>query len=115
MLRRYKVLVSVQVGEEDLYKCGNRLKDSPLPNAVRYSNTSRPCCLKLIIAVSILSTNRLPLSLFVPNDFLRRSTARRSARSALLLVGSMPSTSTNLHKLLLSCNILSQVCLVFLW
>ena len=53
---------------------------------VRYSSTSHPCWRKLATAVKIRSTNRLPLSLCVPNDFRRHSTARLNGISALVLL-----------------------------
>ncbi|MCG3134804.1 MAG: hypothetical protein HMLKMBBP_02186 [Planctomycetes bacterium] len=42
--------------------------------------------------MSILSTKREPAALAEPNELFRQSTAFRSARSAMLFVGSMPST-----------------------
>src|SRR5262249_21627822 len=65
---------------------------------VRYPSTSSPCCRKVVTTVKMRSTNRLPLSLCVPNDFLRQITARRSGLSALLLVGSTPSTRTKVQR-----------------
>lgn len=51
---------------------------SPAPQAlVGYSSTSRPCWRKLVTAVNIRSTNRLPVALCVPKDFFRHNTARR--------------------------------------
>src|SRR6476619_7505701 len=43
------------------------------------------------------ATKRLPLSLCVPKLTLRHNTAPRRPLSAGLLVGSMPSTRTNVH------------------
>ena len=65
--------------------------------AVRYSSTSLPWGRRLVIAVNIRSTNRLPLSLCVPNDFRLHITARRNGLSALLLVGSTHSSRTKVH------------------
>jgi len=48
------------------------------------------------------STQRLPLSLWVPLERLRQSTAKRSARSVWLLVGSTPASSRNTHRLSIS-------------
>uniref|UniRef100_B8HMW3 Uncharacterized protein n=1 Tax=Cyanothece sp. (strain PCC 7425 / ATCC 29141) TaxID=395961 RepID=B8HMW3_CYAP4 len=47
--------------------------------------------------MSIRETNKLPASLWEPKLFLRHSTAGRSARSAALLVGSMPSVVTKVQ------------------
>ncbi len=79
----------------------------------RYSNTLLPCCLSVVITVKIRSTNRLPDSLCVPNDFRRHKTARRNARSAWLFVGSTPSIWLNVHSDNSSFRILEQVLLVF--
>src|SRR5262245_22233356 len=82
---------------------------------VKYSSTSRPCCRRLVTTVKILSTNRLPLSLCVPNDFRRQSTARRKGRSALLLVGSTPSSRTKVHNETSCLSRFSQVRRVLAW
>src|SRR3954470_9611778 len=66
-------------------------------HALRQSNTFLPCRRHVCTTVSTRSTNRLPCGLSVPPLVLRHNTPCRSARSALLLVGSTPSTATNVH------------------
>ncbi len=92
--------VSVQMGIYD--ESGIRLPNdsdsrAALQASVRKSSTLRPCWRRLVTAVSILPTNQLPYLLCVPKDFLLHNTARLNARSALLLVGSAPSTLTNVQ------------------
>src|SRR6266516_5789435 len=65
--------------------------------AVRYSKTLRCCCFNVDTTVIILSTKREPSSLCVPKLPLRHSTPGRIDLSAVLLVGSTPSTCTNVH------------------
>src|SRR5438093_9628038 len=65
--------------------------------AVRYSKTLRCCCFNVVTTVIILSTKREPSSLCVPTLPLRHSTPGRIDRAAVLLVGSTPSTCTNVH------------------
>src|SRR5262249_61378854 len=67
-------------------------------HAVRYSRTLRPRWRHVATTLRILLTKRLPVSLAVPWLTLRHSTAWRSARSAALVVGSMPSTRAKLPK-----------------
>src|SRR5262245_61391912 len=73
----------------------------PCPQAsmqsLRKANTFLPCCRQVCATVSTRSTNRLPAWLSVPPLVLRHNTPCRSARSPALLVGSTPSTSTNVH------------------
>src|SRR5215467_245870 len=64
---------------------------------VRYSKTLRCCCFSVATTVSMLSTKREPSALCVPKLPLRQSTPGRIALSAVLLVGSTPSTCTNVH------------------
>lgn len=66
---------------------GGEVAEHIAPQAVR----------KVVTTVNIRSTKRLPASLCVPNDVRRHITARRSARSARLFVGSTPSTRTNVQ------------------
>src|SRR6516162_7925855 len=65
--------------------------------AVRYSKTLRCCCFKVVTTVIMLSTKREPSALCVPKLPLRQSTPGRIALSAILLVGSTPSTCTKVH------------------
>src|SRR5207248_5084037 len=65
--------------------------------AVRNSKTLRCCCCNVVTTVIILSTKREPSALCVPKLPLRQSTPGRIDRSAALLVGSTPSTCTNVH------------------
>src|SRR5262245_40379646 len=65
--------------------------------SLRKANTFLPCCRQVCTTVSTRSTNRLPCGLSVPPLVLRHNTPCRSARSPALLVGSTPSTSTNVH------------------
>lgn len=51
----------------------------------------RDCCRQVSVIVSMVSTNWLPALLCVPKESFRQITAGRSARSAALLVGSIPS------------------------
>src|SRR4051812_31395338 len=60
------------------------------------------------------STNRLPATLCVPNDCRRHSTARRSARSAEVFVGSTPRTRTNVHNAASTARMCRHVPLVLL-
>jgi hypothetical protein len=54
------------------------------------STTLRPCCFSIADTVRIRSTKRLPSGLCIPKiDFLQMTTWRM-ARSASLLVGSIP-------------------------
>jgi len=64
---------------------------------VRYSKTLRCCCFRVATTVCMLSTKREPSALCVPKLPLRQSTPGRIALSAVLLVGSTPSTCTNVH------------------
>src|SRR4030095_3389385 len=65
---------------------------------VRYSKTLRCCCFRVATTVIMLSTKREPSALCVPKLPLRQSTPGRIDLSAMLLVGSTPSTCTNVHK-----------------
>src|SRR5712691_9601046 len=65
--------------------------------SVRYSKTLRCCCFNVDTTGIILSTTREPASLCVPKLPLRHSTPGRIDLSAVLLVGSTPSTCTNVH------------------
>src|SRR5438128_107019 len=64
---------------------------------VRYSKTLRCCCFNVATTVIMLSTKREPSALCVPKLPLRQSTPGRIDLSAVLLVGSTPSTWTNVH------------------
>src|SRR5262249_23160544 len=64
---------------------------------MRYSKTLRCCCFSVATTVIMLATKRDPASLCVPKLVLRHCTPGRIARSAVLLVGSTPSTCTNVH------------------
>ena len=65
--------------------------------AVRYPRTLRFCCFNVITTVIMCSTKREPSLLCVPKLPLRHSTPGRIDHSAALLVGSTPSTCTNVH------------------
>src|SRR6185369_16835983 len=65
--------------------------------SLRKANTFLLCCRQVGTTVSTHSTNRFPCGLSVPPLVLRHNTPCRSARSPALLVGSTPSTSTNVH------------------
>src|SRR4030095_3724875 len=65
--------------------------------AVRYSKTLRCCCFNVATTVIMFATKRQPPSLCVPKLPVRHSTPGRSALSAVLFVGSTPSTCTKVH------------------
>src|SRR4029450_1246710 len=65
--------------------------------AVRYSKTLRCCCFNVATTVIMFATKREPSSLCVPKLPVRHSTPGRSALSAVLFVGSTPSTCTKVH------------------
>ena len=56
----------------------------------RNSNTERPCCAQVAMAVQMRSSHRCPASLREPWVTWRSMTTKRIACSATLLVGSMP-------------------------
>src|SRR5215472_14279396 len=64
---------------------------------LKKANTFLPCCRQVCTTVSTRCTKRLPCGLSVPPLVLRHNTPCRSARSPALLVGSTPSTATNVH------------------
>jgi hypothetical protein len=66
--------------------------------SVGQAKALRPPRRQVSMTVSSRSTNRLPDADCVPNDSFRQMTACRSARSAALLVGSAPATSTKVHR-----------------
>src|SRR4029453_5042248 len=65
--------------------------------AVRYSKTLRCCCFNVATTVIMFATKREPSSLCVPKLPVRHSTPGRSALSAVLFVGSTPSTCPKVH------------------
>src|SRR5262249_17965260 len=77
--------------------------------AVRYSKTLRCCCFNVATTVIMFATKRAPSSLCVPKLPLRHSTPGRSALSAVVFVGSTPSTCTKAHNASRRCNISWQV------
>jgi hypothetical protein len=65
--------------------------------SVRYASRSRCYWRQVAATVKIRSTKMFPLVLSAPKQPLRHKTAGRKACSAALLVGSIPSTITNVH------------------
>ncbi len=67
------------------------------------------------MVVRMRATNSLPVALCVPKDFRRHKTARRKGRSALLFVGSTPSTRTKVQSASHTLRTCWQVWRVFSW
>jgi hypothetical protein len=76
-------------------------------------NSSRPCWAQVARTLSIRSTKRQPSSLREPKLPFRHNTACRSARSAVLLVGSSPSRREKANKLSHCPNSLRLKCAIF--
>ena len=65
---------------------------------VRQVSKRLSCWRQVALAVRIVATQVVPASLSAPKQPVRRRPAGRTARSAAVLVGSTPSTVTNVHR-----------------
>jgi hypothetical protein len=62
------------------------------------SKIDRPCARRVSQTVSIRSAKREPQRLAEPKEFFRQRAAFRTARSAALFVGSMPSARAKVQR-----------------